>query len=175
MNSPFVSVPALDSLQFDTVDSPIGTLLLIGNDDVLTGLYMLNPGDPVESRVPEQATQAPGAFRVVKEQLAAYFAGELKEFTVPLAPTGTAFQLAVWGELTRIPYGITTSYGAIARAIGKSPVASRAVGAANGANPISVIVPCHRVIGADGSLTGYGGGLPRKLTLLQLEGSSGLW
>jgi methylated-DNA-[protein]-cysteine S-methyltransferase len=171
MNNPFVPVP--DSSVYDTVDSPIGTLLLTGDGDVLTGLYMLNPGDPLGPHVPADAT--PGSFPVVEEQLAAYFAGELKEFTVPLAPSGTAFQLAVWAELTRIPYGMTTSYGAIARALGKRPVAARAVGSANGANPISVIVPCHRVIGADGGLTGYGGGLPRKLTLLQLEGSAGLW
>jgi methylated-DNA-[protein]-cysteine S-methyltransferase len=171
MSNPFVPVPG--TCQFDTVDSPIGTLLLTGDGTVLTGLYMLNPGDPVDPHVPAHAT--PGSFPVVEEQLAAYFAGELKEFTVPLAPSGSAFQLAVWTELTRIPYGMTTSYGAIARALGKSPVAARAVGSANGANPISVIVPCHRVIGADGGLTGYGGGLPRKLTLLQLEGSAGLW
>jgi methylated-DNA-[protein]-cysteine S-methyltransferase len=171
MSNPFVPVPG--TCVYDTVDSPIGTLLLIGDGDVLTGLYMLNRGDPVEPRLPAHA--APGSFPLVEEQLAAYFAGELKEFTVPLAPSGSAFQLAVWAELTRIPYGMTTSYGAIARALGKSPVAARAVGSANGANPISVIVPCHRVIGADGGLTGYGGGLPRKLTLLQLEGSAGLW
>ncbi len=89
----------------------------------------------------------------------AYFAGDLKEFTVPLAPTGTPFRLAVWIELTKIPYGSTVSYGDIARALGKRLVASRAVGLANGANPISVIVPCHRVISSDGGLTGYGGGL----------------
>jgi methylated-DNA-[protein]-cysteine S-methyltransferase len=178
MNSPFVPAPAPRSSDapwlFDTVDSPVGTLLLIGDEDVLTSLYMLDadePPPPAQSR----ASFAPDAFAAVKEQLAAYFAGTLTEFTVPLAPRGSAFQLAVWAELTRIPYGFTTSYGAIARALGKSPVASRAVGSANGANPIPIIVPCHRVIGADGGLTGYGGGLPRKLTLLQLEGSAGLW
>jgi methylated-DNA-[protein]-cysteine S-methyltransferase len=116
-------------------------------------------------------TPWPEAFGEVAAQLEAYFDSQLKEFTVPLAPAGTAFQLAVWAELTKIPYGSTTSYGEIARALGKSPVASRAVGSANGANPIAVIVPCHRVIGSDGSLTGYGGGLRRKELLLKLEGA----
>jgi methylated-DNA-[protein]-cysteine S-methyltransferase len=175
MNNPFVSVPARDSRLYDTVDSPVGTLALLGDGEVLTGLYMLDPGDSAEAHVPASATHAPGSFPAVRKQLAAYFAGDLTEFTVPLAPSGSAFQLAVWAELTRIPYGETTSYGAIARALGKRPVAARAVGSANGANPIPIIVPCHRVIGADGGLTGYGGGLPRKLTLLQIEGSAGLW
>ncbi len=96
---------------------------------------------------------------------------------MPLAPSGTPFQLAVWEELAKIPYGSTVSYGDIARALGKRLVASRAVGLANGANPISIIVPCHRVIGSDGSLTGYGGGLDRKELLLRLEGATApaLW
>ena len=176
MTSPFVA-PDLDAPRLmHIVGSPIGALLLTGDGHALTGLWMLDadrhparavggPGD--ESGL----TPSPAAFREVAAQLEAYFAGELKEFTVPLAPSGTAFQLAVWTELTKIPYGSTVSYGDIARALGKRPVAARAVGLANGANPISVIVPCHRVIGSDGSLTGYGGGLERKELLLRLEGA----
>ena len=120
---------------------------------------------------------SPAAFGEVAAQLEEYFAGERKEFTVPLAPSGTPFQLAVWTELTKIPYGSTVSYGDIARALGKRLVASRAVGLANGANPISIIVPCHRVIGSDGSLTGYGGGLDRKECCSGWKGSAppALW
>lgn len=152
------------------VDSPIGPLALTSDGAALTELYMLDPGQ----RGPD-LPRDPEPFIEVEAQLKAYFAGELKTFTVPLAPKGSPFQLAVWAELTRIPYGFTTTYGDIAKALGKRLVASRAVGAANGANPIPVIVPCHRVIGADGGLTGFGGGLPRKLTLLKIEGSAGLW
>lgn len=172
MSSPFVVPDAGAEAVSDVIDSPVGRLLLTGDGRSLTGVYFLDTGDPGPGgpTVPD-----PGSFASVKAQLAAYFGGELKDFDLPLAPSGTPFQLAVWAELTRIPYGVTTSYGDIARALGKSPVASRAVGAANGRNPIPIIVPCHRVIGADGGLTGYGGGLDRKLTLLQIEGSAGLW
>jgi methylated-DNA-[protein]-cysteine S-methyltransferase len=172
MNTPFVPPDADAPALSDVIDSPVGRLLLTGDGRALTGVYFLDHGDlgPVTRHTPD-----PGAFTDVRDQLAAYFGGELKEFDLRLAPDGTPFQLAVWAELTRIPYGATTSYGDIARALGKSPVASRAVGAANGRNPIPVIVPCHRVIGADGGLTGYGGGLERKLTLLQIEGAAGLW
>jgi methylated-DNA-[protein]-cysteine S-methyltransferase len=170
MNSPFV--PATDGpLLSDIVDSAVGPLRLTSDGSALTGLYFVNG----KGGQGETGRSDPAWFREVRAQLDAYFAGELTEFTVPLAPSGSAFQLAVWTELTRIPYGMTSTYGDIARAIGKSLVASRAVGSANGSNPISVIVPCHRVIGADGGLTGYGGGLDRKLTLLKLEGSAGLW
>jgi methylated-DNA-[protein]-cysteine S-methyltransferase len=106
--------------------------------------------------------------REAEAQLGAYFDGELTEFDLPLAPHGTGFQLRVWDALMRIPYGTTTTYGAVAEAVGR-PDAVRAVGACNGQNPIAVIVPCHRVIGADGSLVGYGGGLDRKRLLLELE------
>jgi methylated-DNA-[protein]-cysteine S-methyltransferase len=153
-----------------TVGSPIGALLLTGDGHALTGLYMLDGGGHPAGGM-AGLSRSPEAFGEVEAQLEAYFDGQLKEFTVPLAPRGTAFQLAVWAELTRIPYGSTVSYGDIARALGKSPVASRAVGSANGSNPIAVIVPCHRVIGSDGSLTGYGGGLDRKELLLRLEGA----
>jgi methylated-DNA-[protein]-cysteine S-methyltransferase len=174
MTSPFVAPDAGAPRLSHTVDSPIGALLLLGDGHALTGLWMLDadrhPGRTREREA--RLTPSPPSFREVTAQLEAYFAGDLKEFTVPLAPSGTPFQLAVWTELTKIPYGSTASYGDIARALGKRPVAARAVGLANGANPISVIVPCHRVIGSDGSLTGYGGGLDRKELLLRLEGAS---
>lgn len=108
--------------------------------------------------------------RQAVRELEEYFAGRRREFTVPVAPEGTEFQLAVWAGLTRIPYGTTWSYAQLAQAIGR-PQAVRAVGAANGANPIGIIIPCHRVIGSDGSLTGFGGGLPLKRRLLELEGA----
>lgn len=148
---------------FHTIDSPIGRLLLTGEDGALTGLYM----EP-HPRLPASAVHDPGAFADAAAQLAAYFAGSLTSFDLPLTPSGTPFQLRVWEALRAIPYGETATYGEIAAGIGK-PWASRAVGAANGQNPISVIVPCHRVIGANGALTGYGGGLERKRILLELE------
>jgi len=113
---------------------------------------------------------AKGRFAGAASELSRYFAGELKEFTFAIEPAGTEFQLAVWAALRRIPYGQTTTYGNLARAIGR-PAAVRAVGAANGANHLPIIVPCHRVIGADGSLTGFGGGLDTKRDLLKLEGA----
>jgi methylated-DNA-[protein]-cysteine S-methyltransferase len=170
MTSPFLAPDADAPRLSHIVNSPIGRLLLLGDGHALTGLWMID-AERHTNRGEAGLTRSPEAFREVEAQLRAYFAGDLKEFTVPLAPTGTAFQLAVWTELTKIPYGSTVSYGDIARALGKRLVASRAVGLANGANPISVIVPCHRVIGSDGSLTGYGGGLDRKQLLLQLEGA----
>jgi methylated-DNA-[protein]-cysteine S-methyltransferase len=179
MIAPFVTPEADAPVVSDVIDSPVGKLLLTGDGTALTGVYFLDAGDAGDAGDPgpagADAHRSPGSFTEVRAQLAAYFGGELEEFSVPLAPSGTPFQLAVWAELIRIPYGVTASYGDIARALGKSPVASRAVGAANGRNPIPVIVPCHRVIGADGGLTGYGGGLERKLTLLRIEGSAGLW
>ena len=175
MTSPFVT-PDIDAQRLShIVSSPIGRLLLTGDGHALTGLWMLDApsfSGRHSARVEEGLTLSPEAFGEVAAQLEAYFAGDLKEFTVPLAPSGTPFQLAVWTELTKIPYGSTVSYGDIARALGKRLVASRAVGLANGANPISIIVPCHRVIGSDGSLTGYGGGLDRKELLLRLEGAA---
>jgi methylated-DNA-[protein]-cysteine S-methyltransferase len=169
MTSPFVA-PDLDAPRLShVVSSPIGRLLLTGDGRALTGLWMLD-AERHSARAPG-LTPSPASFAEVAAQLEEYFAGDRKEFTVPLAPSGTPFQLAVWTQLTRIPYGSTVSYGDIARALGKRPVAARAVGLANGANPISVVVPCHRVIGSDGSLTGYGGGLDRKELLLRLEGA----
>lgn len=152
-----------------TLDTPIGGLLLVGDADALHGVYFQDG-----KRGPHQPDKAwersDKPFREVLKQLKAYFAGRLTEFDLPLSPHGTEFQLKVWSALRTIPYGETWSYGELARRIRK-PAASRAVGAANGQNPIPVIVPCHRVIGADGSLTGFGGGLPIKQKLLALEGA----
>jgi methylated-DNA-[protein]-cysteine S-methyltransferase len=153
---------------YDIVDSPIGDLLLTSDGQSLTGLYMLGGGAKPPS--PEWS-RSEAALAAVAGQLTEYFRGDRTSFSMPLAPSGTPFQLAVWEQLTLIPFGETASYGDIAAALGKRPVASRAVGLANGRNPISVIVPCHRVIGADGSLTGYGGGLERKEWLLRHEGA----
>jgi len=177
MTSPFVA-PDTDAPRLShIVSSPVGRLLLASDGHALTGLWMLDAASS-SGRHPARTlgleaglTPSPETFAEVAAQLEEYFAGDRKEFTVPLAPSGTPFQLAVWTQLTTIPYGSTVSYGDIARALGKRPVAARAVGLANGANPISIIVPCHRVIGSDGSLTGYGGGLDRKELLLNLEGA----
>ncbi|QEU90663.1 methylated-DNA--[protein]-cysteine S-methyltransferase [Streptomyces kanamyceticus] len=151
------------------IDSPYGPLTLVATDGVLSGLYMTEQ----RHRPPEETfgDRDPAPFGETIGQLAAYFAGELTEFDLPLRLDGTPFQRTVWQELQRIPYGETRSYGQLADALGK-PNASRAVGLANGKNPIGVIVPCHRVVGADGSLTGYGGGLDRKKRLLAFEGGT---
>jgi methylated-DNA-[protein]-cysteine S-methyltransferase len=143
-------------------ESPIGTLTLVKTSGVLTGLYM---GD---ARAELLGPRADSGFEDVVEQLEEYFARKRTMFTVPIAPMGTTFQQRVWTELTTIPYGETRSYGQLADAIGNRS-AMRAVGAANGRNPISIIVPCHRVIGSNGTLVGYGGGLERKRFLLDLE------
>jgi len=150
---------------YDVIDSPIRDLLLIGDGEALHGVWMLDR--PFGGR--DGWTRDAAALRPVAEQLEQYFAGERTGFDVPLAfDRGTPFQHDVWRALTEIPYGETISYGELARRIGR-PDRARAVGAANGQNPIPVIVPCHRVIGADGSLTGFGGGLDRKRILLALE------
>ncbi|MBI1897829.1 MAG: methylated-DNA--[protein]-cysteine S-methyltransferase [Acidobacteria bacterium] len=148
------------------LESPLGRLLLAGDE---LGLRLIgftagrHASEPVEAWREDAAQFAEAA-----RQLAAYFGGELREFQLPLAPEGTAFQLRVWRELQRIPYGETISYGELARRMGNSK-ASRAVGLANGANPLPIVIPCHRVIGGDGTLTGYGGGLEIKRKLLELE------
>lgn len=151
---------------FRTMESPVGVLTLAGRDGVLTHLRMDDQAHPPS----DQPTWEPDvdAFDDVAEQLEAYFAGELTDFDVDLRLEGTDFQQEVWAALREIPYGETWSYGQLADHIGK-PGAARAVGLANGRNPVGIIVPCHRVIGANGNLTGYGGGLPRKQLLLQLE------
>jgi methylated-DNA-[protein]-cysteine S-methyltransferase len=166
---PFVAAEPEAQHYCTRLGSPIGELLLIGRADALTGLYMLGGPHGSTAPVPPGARRDAKVFATVAAQLEAYFGGERTEFEVPLSPAGSPFQLEVWAELTRIPYGTTRSYGEQARRLGKPLSACRAVGAANGQNPISIIVPCHRVIGADGSLTGYGGGLDRKETLLRLE------
>src|SRR5215211_6284820 len=149
-----------------TIDSPIGELLLVGDEERLCGLYMQEGRTRMAVRSYWREADEP--FADAREQLGQYFAGERTEFDLPLATQGTDFERSVWAELERIPYGQTTSYGEIARRIGR-PERARAVGAANGRNPISVIVPCHRVIGADGSLTGFGGGMSAKAWLLDHE------
>lgn len=157
-------------IYYTYLESPIGRLLLTSDGISLTGLYMEpHRHGPVSTEGWVRDDEAV-PFSSAREQLEAYFAGELQEFDIPLAPQGTPFQQRVWNELRNIPFGQTWSYGELARRIGQ-PTASRAVGLANGKNPISVIVPCHRVIGANGKLVGYGGGLDRKNTLLQLERS----
>jgi len=160
---------ATEGLYHHTLASPIGDLLLVGDAEALRGVYFQagkrGPHKPDKSWEPSEKP-----FKEVKRQLKAYFDGKLKDFDLPLSPQGTEFQLKVWKTLQTIPYGKTWSYGELARRI-RRPDAPRAVGAANGRNPIPVIVPCHRVIGADGSLTGFGGGLPIKQKLLALEGA----
>jgi methylated-DNA-[protein]-cysteine S-methyltransferase len=154
------------ALEYTTIDSPIGELLLLGDDRSLHGLYMQDGRK--STRVARTWRRAPRRFSRVVAQLGEYFAGRRTNFELPLSMHGSPFELAVWRALQDIPYGGTVSYGEIARRIGR-PSAARAVGLANGRNPISVIVPCHRVIGANGALTGYGGGLERKRLLLELE------
>jgi methylated-DNA-[protein]-cysteine S-methyltransferase len=154
------------SLIYASVESPIGELLLLGDGRALRGLYMQDGRKPV--KIAAGWTRSRESFADVRAQLAEYFAGTRTGFDVPLAMHGNQFERRVWDALTAIPYGETVSYGEIARRVGE-PSAARAVGLANGRNPIAVIVPCHRVIGADGSLTGYGGGLERKRLLLELE------
>jgi methylated-DNA-[protein]-cysteine S-methyltransferase len=149
-----------------TFPTPIGPLTLHARADALTGVWMED--DPDLEGLGEDAESLAAPLTEARRQLEAYFAGELREFDLPLAPEGTDFQLRVWEQLRAIPYGETISYGELARRVG-DPGAARAVGLANGRNPLPVIVPCHRVIGADGSLTGFGGGLDRKRRLLELE------
>jgi methylated-DNA-[protein]-cysteine S-methyltransferase len=155
----------MSEMQFRTIDSPVGPLTLAGKDHRLMHLWMV---DQTYEPSPDGWVRDDTAFLDAVEQLDAYFAGERREFDLELDPVGTDFQRRVWDALLTIPYGETRSYGDIAEQIG-SPGASRAVGLANGRNPIGIIVPCHRVIGANGSLTGYGGGLERKQLLLDLE------
>ena len=154
------------TLQYTSIDSPIGELLLLGDGDALRGLYMQDGRKPARISPAWEESSAP--FADVRAQLEEYFAAARTTFDIPLALEGAPFEREVWRALGDIPYGETVSYGEIARRVGQ-PSAARAVGLANGQNPIAVIVPCHRVIGADGTLTGYGGGLERKRLLLDLE------
>jgi methylated-DNA-[protein]-cysteine S-methyltransferase len=155
----------METLQYRIVDSPVGTLTLAGRDDRLRHLRMV---DQTYEPSHEGWMADDSAFADAVAQLEAYFAGELIEFELDLELMGTDFQRRVWAALLTIPYGETRSYGEIALQIG-SPGGSRAVGLANGHNPVGIIVPCHRVIGANGSLTGYGGGIHRKKSLLEME------
>jgi methylated-DNA-[protein]-cysteine S-methyltransferase len=151
------------------LDSPIGQLLLTSDGESLTGLYMGTPSKSPQLDSDWAEKPSAGPLPEVARQLQEYFAGKRKVFDLPLKMAGTEFQKRVWRQLTKIPFGETWSYGQLARRL-DNPNGSRAVGLANGRNPIAVIVPCHRVIGADGSLTGFGGGIPRKQWLLSHEG-----
>ena len=158
--------------QHTVIDSPYGPLTLVADDGVLCGVYMENQ----RHRPPEETfgSRDEHPFAEAEEQLEAYFAGRLTEFTLPLRLHGTPFQRRVWEHLRTIPYGETRTYGRLATTLG-TPRASRAVGLANGRNPIGIIVPCHRVVGTNGSLTGYGGGLDRKRRLLDFEAGTALF
>ncbi|HUI76217.1 MAG TPA: methylated-DNA--[protein]-cysteine S-methyltransferase [Candidatus Acidoferrum sp.] len=151
---------------FTESESPVGRLRLVGDDEGLRQVWFLEGRHPKTVRKEWEENRA--HFREAIRQLDAYFRGELQEFYLPLRMEGTEFQLSVWEELRRIPYGETRTYGQLAKMIG-NPKAVRAVGLANGQNPIPIIVPCHRVIGSDGSLTGFGGGIENKRKLLELE------
>jgi len=151
---------------YTRVPSPLGPLLLAGRTEALTGIWLPSGRDRVD---PEPHwIESAKTFAEAARQLGAYFAGALRRFDLPLAPEGTPFQRRVWRALVDIPYGETISYAELARWI-ERPSAVRAVGAANGQNPLSIVIPCHRVVGSDGRLVGYGGGLPAKSALLALE------
>jgi len=156
----------MNRTSYAVIDSPVGPLTLVADEDELIGLYFANA--PLAAAQPSGWIRDERRLRPAAVQLAEYFAGTRTRFDLPLAPRGTPFQRAVWNALLDIPFGETSSYGELARAIGQ-PSASRAVGAANGRNPLSIVIPCHRVIGADGSMTGYGGEISRKRVLLDLE------
>lgn len=153
-------------IRYTLTDSPIGPLLLLSDGKALTGLY--TDGHQRNCNKEWIRGNDDDLFLLTKQQLADYFSGARRQFDLPVRMQGTPFQKSVWQELQKIPYGTTISYQEHARRIG-NPKACRAVGLANGRNPICIVVPCHRVIGSDGALTGYGGGLPRKKVLLTLE------
>jgi methylated-DNA-[protein]-cysteine S-methyltransferase len=151
---------------YTQIESPLGPLILVADDSGLRQILFVNGRHAAQPEPSWKEAEAP--FTETIRQLCAYFAGELEHFDLPLAPEGTPFQLGVWRSLCDIPYGATISYGELAGRIG-NPKACRAVGLANGSNPIPIVIPCHRVIGSNGKLTGYGGGLPIKEKLLALE------
>lgn len=159
------------SLICTVIDSPVGPLGL-AVDDLGLVRVRFHAGAGLDWAGPDARAGRHALLERSACQLGEYFAGQRRDFELPLSPRGTPFQRVVWAELGRIPYGQTISYAQLARRIGK-PAAMRAVGAANGRNPLPIVVPCHRVIGADGSLTGFGGGLPAKRRLLQIEGWQG--
>ena len=154
------------AMSYTVIESPVGSLLLAADEEGLRHIEFMRGRRAVRPNPEWRENHTP--FKTAVQQLRAYFSGTLKDFTLPLAPEGTPFQLDVWKRLCEIPYGETTSYGEIACRLGH-PQASRAVGLANGANPLPIVIPCHRVIGSTGKLTGYGGGLPIKEKLLALE------
>lgn len=155
-----------------TLGSPVGRIVVTGDEEAVTGIAfatrLAERGLPVPG--PIEGAGAAGPVGDAARQLHAYFAGELRAFDLPLRPEGTPFQHAVWSAVAAIPYGDTATYGEVAMGLGR-PRAARAVGAANGANPLAIVVPCHRLLGSDRSLTGYGGGLAAKRFLLALEGT----
>jgi methylated-DNA-[protein]-cysteine S-methyltransferase len=153
--------------RYTWLDTPLGPTLLTAEGDVLTRVSIGAPREVVQAEW-ERVSSGPGVLAEACAQLGDYFAGTRLRFDLPLAPAGTEFQRRVWEALCAVPFGETSTYGRIARALGE-PQAVRAVGAANGRNPLAIVVPCHRVVGADGSLTGYAGGLDRKRFLLALE------
>lgn len=157
----------MTELSYTHIDSPVGSLLVAGDDDALHYLCFPNSPNAIVPRSDWHQTDVP--FLDVRRQLTAYFNGELRQFDLPLFLAGTAFQKSVWRHLSTIPFGETQTYGQLAATL-ERPKASRAVGAANGSNPIAIILPCHRVIGGNGSLTGFGGGIPTKEYLLSHEG-----
>jgi methylated-DNA-[protein]-cysteine S-methyltransferase len=162
----------IETMFFERFDTPIGTLTIAADADGLRHIEFPSNRHPMDrvAWMPDARGGVLDVLRTTREQLLDYFSGERRDFDLPLRPQGTAFQMEVWRTLATIPYGDTWSYRDLARAIGK-PDAVRAVGAANGRNPLPIVLPCHRVIGADGSLTGFGGGLSTKETLLRLEGA----
>ena len=151
-------------LVYTTIETPLGSLLAVGDGHALQRLQFAPQPRPAAA----SARRCDEAFSDLRAQLQQYFDGRRRRFSIPLEPAGGPFELRVWAALVTIPYGATVTYGEIAQRVG-APGSARAVGAANGRNPIAILVPCHRVIGADGSLTGYGGGLPAKRRLLELE------
>jgi len=150
-----------------TTTSPVGELLLVADDEGLTAINFA-PFEPV----PAERDDDHAVLRSAVRQLEEYFAGARTEFELPLAPKGSVFRQQVWAALRTIPYGTTTTYGAIAGGLGLTGHGARAVGLANGANPLAIVVPCHRVVGSNGALTGYAGGLDRKRRLLAIEGAA---
>jgi methylated-DNA-[protein]-cysteine S-methyltransferase len=158
-------------MRYSYLDTPIGRLLIAGDDDAVRRIEFPKNGKPGRPEASWEES-ARGAVAEAIRQLREYFAGRRSEFELPLAPEGTEFQRTVWNRLREIPYGETISYGELAKRVG-NPKASRAVGAANGQNPIPIVIPCHRVIGSNGKLTGFGGGLPVKEALLALEAKQG--
>ena len=165
-----MTVVAPANVLYDVVQTPIDRLVVASDGSAIVGVWMANAEPDDVSWADRRG--ADSLLDEARRQLVAYFAGRLRAFDLPLAPNGTEFQRRVWTELTKIPFGATISYAGLARRVSNA-AAVRAVGAANGRNPIPIIVPCHRVIGSDGSLTGFGGGLSRKQWLLKHEGAQG--